>query len=130
MWGEMIRWWREYCCSMKEKMNLKSDVSGFMKNNITTNTILDKNQNFQIHFSKGFFQGIILTAISQPIESSLPKGIYRHPKHHHFPRDKTGGIIIMDRGTSTKLIHFLKTLTPMRYLNQPPLTDSWAPRVV
>ena len=46
-------------------------ATGIYKN-ITTNTILDNYQNF----SEGFMQGIILTAISQPNESSLPKKKY------------------------------------------------------
>ena len=60
--------------------------------NITANTILDNCQHCYTDFSKGVIQGIILAAISQANESSLPKiitiqNVYTtqpKPEHHHL----------------------------------------------
>ena len=47
-------------------------ATGICKN-ITSNIILDNYQKCDTDFSKGFIRGMILAAISQPNESSLPK---------------------------------------------------------
>ena len=74
-------------------------------------------RNCDTDFSKGFIQGIILTAISQPNEWSLPKryihvlsNLTQNPIIIISPANKSGGVLIMqNRGTSTKLIHKSKS---------------------
>ena len=73
--------------------------------NITTNTVLDNYQNSDSDFSKSFIQAIILTAISQPNELSLPSppkrytlalaSLTQNPNIIISPADKSGGVIIM-----------------------------------
>ena len=73
--------------------------------NITTNTILDNYRNCDTDFSKGFIQGIILTAISQTNESSLPKryrqalsNLTQNPNIIIIsPADKSGVVVIMHK---------------------------------
>ena len=49
-----------------EAISLELKFATGIYKNITTNTILDNYRNCDTNFCKGFNQGIILTAISQP----------------------------------------------------------------
>ena len=69
--------------------------------NITRNTTLDNYWNCDTGFSKGFIQGIILTAIFQPNESSLTKwdtqslsNLTENPNIIISLADKSGSVII------------------------------------
>ena len=87
-----------------EARNLRLKFATSIYKNITTNTIVNNYRICDTDFSKGFIQGIILTAISQPNESSLPKrytlalsNLTQNPNIIIFRADKTGDVVIMHK---------------------------------
>ena len=63
----------QFSTTKMEAISLGLKFATGIYKNITTNIILDNYWNCDTNFSKGFIQGIILTTLSQPNESSLPK---------------------------------------------------------
>ena len=96
-----------------EALSLGLKFAAGIYKNITSNTRLNNYWNCDTDFSKGFIQVIILTAVSQRNHSSLPKRYIRvlsnltpNPNIIISPADKSGGVLIMHTGTSSKLIDF------------------------
>ena len=89
-----------------EALSQRQKFASAIRKNITTNTILSNYRNCDTDFSKDFIQGIILTSVSQPNDSSLPKryiqaqsNLTKNPNIIISPADKIGDVVIMHRDT-------------------------------